>query len=181
MIMANIGTTITPWQIFFQQSAVVDKGMDVHDIKFGKIDTFAGSFSHGPGGDLHHHRHGRRLLLPHGRRSRSSDAKQTAEALSPLLAAGGGRMGAAAVRHRPVRRRFPRRALHLAFHLVGGGRGVRLGPLAEPERSRCALVLRDLPADARDRRSRGADPGRTADHDHDVRPGGGGDTACRRR
>ena len=44
MIMANIGTTITPWQIFFQQSAVVDKGMDVRDIRFGKIDTFAGSF-----------------------------------------------------------------------------------------------------------------------------------------
>ena len=44
LIMANIGTTITPWQIFFQQSAVVDKGMDVRDIKAGKIDTFFGSF-----------------------------------------------------------------------------------------------------------------------------------------
>jgi NRAMP (natural resistance-associated macrophage protein)-like metal ion transporter len=43
LVMANIGTTITPWQIFFQQSAVVDKGMDVKDVKFGKIDTFAGS------------------------------------------------------------------------------------------------------------------------------------------
>lgn len=43
LIMANIGTTITPWQIFFQQSAVVDKGMDVRDIKYGKIDTFVGS------------------------------------------------------------------------------------------------------------------------------------------
>jgi Mn2+/Fe2+ NRAMP family transporter len=43
LIMANIGTTITPWQIFFQQSAVVDKGMDVGDIKAGKIDTFIGS------------------------------------------------------------------------------------------------------------------------------------------
>jgi len=43
LIMADIGTTITPWQIFFQQSAVVDKGMDVRDVKFGKIDTFAGS------------------------------------------------------------------------------------------------------------------------------------------
>ena len=30
--MANIGTTITPWQVFFQQSAVVDKGMDIKDI-----------------------------------------------------------------------------------------------------------------------------------------------------
>jgi Mn2+/Fe2+ NRAMP family transporter len=43
LIMANIGTTITPWQIFFQQSAVVDKGMDVRDIKLGKIDTFVGA------------------------------------------------------------------------------------------------------------------------------------------
>ena len=43
LIMANIGTTITPWQIFFQQSAVVDKGMDVADIRAGKIDTFIGS------------------------------------------------------------------------------------------------------------------------------------------
>jgi Mn2+/Fe2+ NRAMP family transporter len=44
MVMANIGTTITPWQIFFQQSAVVDKGMDERDIKLGKVDTFLGSF-----------------------------------------------------------------------------------------------------------------------------------------
>jgi NRAMP (natural resistance-associated macrophage protein)-like metal ion transporter len=43
LIMANIGTTITPWQIFFQQSAVVDKGVDVRDMKYGKIDTFAGA------------------------------------------------------------------------------------------------------------------------------------------
>jgi Mn2+/Fe2+ NRAMP family transporter len=44
LIMANIGTTITPWQIFFQQSAVVDKGMDIKDIKYGKFDTLFGSF-----------------------------------------------------------------------------------------------------------------------------------------
>ncbi len=43
LIMANIGTTITPWQIFFQQSAVVDKGMDIRDVKMGKLDTLAGS------------------------------------------------------------------------------------------------------------------------------------------
>jgi Mn2+/Fe2+ NRAMP family transporter len=43
LIMANIGTTITPWQIFFQQSAVVDKGMDVRDVKMGKIDTMVGA------------------------------------------------------------------------------------------------------------------------------------------
>ncbi|MBI2795279.1 MAG: divalent metal cation transporter [Gemmatimonadetes bacterium] len=43
LVMANIGTTITPWQIFFQQSAVVDKGMDIKDIAFGKIDTLFGA------------------------------------------------------------------------------------------------------------------------------------------
>jgi NRAMP (natural resistance-associated macrophage protein)-like metal ion transporter len=42
IILANIGTTITPWQIFFQQSSVVDKGLDLHDIKFGKLDTLVG-------------------------------------------------------------------------------------------------------------------------------------------
>ncbi len=41
--MANIGTTIAPWMVFFQQSAVVDKGMDEKDIPFGKVDTFIGA------------------------------------------------------------------------------------------------------------------------------------------
>lgn len=43
IVLANIGTTITPWQVFFQQSSVVDKGLDIKDVRFGKIDTFAGS------------------------------------------------------------------------------------------------------------------------------------------
>jgi NRAMP (natural resistance-associated macrophage protein)-like metal ion transporter len=42
-LMANIGTTIAPWMIFFQQSAVVDKGMDEKDIPFGKVDTLVGA------------------------------------------------------------------------------------------------------------------------------------------
>jgi Mn2+/Fe2+ NRAMP family transporter len=41
--MANIGTTIAPWMIFFQQSAVVDKGMQEKDMLWGKIDTGVGS------------------------------------------------------------------------------------------------------------------------------------------
>jgi NRAMP (natural resistance-associated macrophage protein)-like metal ion transporter len=43
IVLANIGTTIAPWMIFFQQSAVVDKGIDVKDIKWGKLETFVGS------------------------------------------------------------------------------------------------------------------------------------------
>lgn len=42
-LMANIGTTIAPWMIFFQQSAIVDKGMLEKDIPWGKVDTFIGS------------------------------------------------------------------------------------------------------------------------------------------
>ena len=42
--MANIGTTIAPWMIFFQQSSVVDKGMTEKDISFGKFDTAVGAF-----------------------------------------------------------------------------------------------------------------------------------------
>lgn len=42
-LMANIGTTIAPWMIFFQQSAVVDKGMKEKDIGWGQADTFLGS------------------------------------------------------------------------------------------------------------------------------------------
>jgi len=33
--MANIGTTIAPWMLFFQQSAVVDKGTKEKDMPGG--------------------------------------------------------------------------------------------------------------------------------------------------
>ena len=42
-LMANIGTTIAPWMLYFQQSAVVDKGMREKDIPWGKFDTAVGS------------------------------------------------------------------------------------------------------------------------------------------
>jgi NRAMP (natural resistance-associated macrophage protein)-like metal ion transporter len=89
IILANIGTTIAPWMLFFQQSAVVDKGLDIHDIKFGKMETFVGSvstcvvavfiiiaaaaafFYHNPP-----------III--------EDARQTAEAIVPLLPAGQG-------------------------------------------------------------------------------------------
>ncbi|MDA8387995.1 MAG: divalent metal cation transporter [Nitrospiraceae bacterium] len=43
LLMANIGTTIAPWMLFFQQSSVVDKGLHEKDIVFGKLDTALGS------------------------------------------------------------------------------------------------------------------------------------------
>ena len=44
-LMANIGTTIAPWMLFFQQSSVVDKGLKEKDIGFGRLDTIIGAFA----------------------------------------------------------------------------------------------------------------------------------------
>ena len=43
-LMANVGTTIAPWMVFFQQSAVVDKGLKEKDIPWGQLDTAIGAF-----------------------------------------------------------------------------------------------------------------------------------------
>lgn len=43
LIMANIGATVTPWMLFFQQSATVDKGLTRSDIPEGRIDTGLGA------------------------------------------------------------------------------------------------------------------------------------------
>ena len=44
LLMANVGTTIAPWMIFFQQSSVVDKSLKQKDIPYERIDTAVGSF-----------------------------------------------------------------------------------------------------------------------------------------
>jgi Mn2+/Fe2+ NRAMP family transporter len=43
LILATIGATVTPWMLFFQQSAVVDKGMQPRDIGAGRFDTLLGA------------------------------------------------------------------------------------------------------------------------------------------
>lgn len=43
IVLADIGATVTPWMLFFQQSATVDKGMTRKDIYFGRIDTVLGA------------------------------------------------------------------------------------------------------------------------------------------
>jgi len=43
LILANVGATVTPWMIFFQQSAVVDKGLVRADLQQGRLDTAIGA------------------------------------------------------------------------------------------------------------------------------------------
>lgn len=43
ILVADIGATVTPWMLFFQQSAVVDKGLTPADVRHGRIDTALGA------------------------------------------------------------------------------------------------------------------------------------------
>jgi Mn2+/Fe2+ NRAMP family transporter len=43
LLASTIGATVTPWMIFFQQSASADKGMTPRDIGHGRYDTAAGA------------------------------------------------------------------------------------------------------------------------------------------
>jgi Mn2+/Fe2+ NRAMP family transporter len=45
VILANLGTTIAPWMLFFQQSSVVDKGLTPDDVRHGQWDTALGTLA----------------------------------------------------------------------------------------------------------------------------------------
>jgi Mn2+/Fe2+ NRAMP family transporter len=88
IILSDIGATVTPWMLFFQQSATVDKGLTTKDIHFGRLDTFWGAtlaalaalatiVATAP-------------LFAHQMSADNFEAAQFAEALKPLI----GRFGA---------------------------------------------------------------------------------------
>ena len=133
-MMANIGTTIAPWMIFFQQSAVVDKQMKEKDIPWGKFDTIVGAIftiivavfviivDRDP--SLWH---GHRECSP-GRPGHHGDTP----------------VGGDTSRHRPFRCRVPGSDLYRAHKFVGIWRGFRVGALAELQGEGGVLVLRLL-------------------------------------
>lgn len=43
LIASNIGAVIMPWMIFYQQSATVDKGLQLSDLGFARFDTMLGA------------------------------------------------------------------------------------------------------------------------------------------
>jgi Mn2+/Fe2+ NRAMP family transporter len=43
LLASTIGATVTPWMIFFQQSASADKGMTPDDVRHGRYDTALGA------------------------------------------------------------------------------------------------------------------------------------------
>ncbi len=91
LVSANIGAVIMPWMVFYQQSAVVEKGFTVADLAAARADTAFGSIltqlimaavlvSAG-------------AALSHGGSNTSLDTvPQIADALTPLLGDRGGRL-----------------------------------------------------------------------------------------
>lgn len=43
LVIAIVGTTIAPWQLFFQQSCIADKRLRFSDLKWARLDTLLGA------------------------------------------------------------------------------------------------------------------------------------------
>ena len=43
MLAANVGAVIMPWMVFYQQGAVIDKGLDTRHLRHARLDTLWGS------------------------------------------------------------------------------------------------------------------------------------------
>ncbi len=150
MAIALVGTTIAPWQLFFQQSCVADKRLRFADLRLARLDTFLGAVAVVVFAGLHDA--GGRRAAPAGRRLHRPRAD--------------GR-GAGAV-DRPARadahpaddgqRRPARRHRDLALLGLGLRRGDGLAHHPAVADQRGAGVLRDLRRLRRARRRAGADP-----------------------
>ena len=74
LIIAIVGTTVAPWQLFFQQSNIVDKRITPRWINYERVDTLVGRRGGG--------RRGRRADLRHRLRA-SRDAATSAHSPTP--------------------------------------------------------------------------------------------------
>jgi Mn2+/Fe2+ NRAMP family transporter len=43
LVIAIVGTTVAPWQLFFQQSCIADKRLRFSDVRWARLDTFLGA------------------------------------------------------------------------------------------------------------------------------------------
>jgi Mn2+/Fe2+ NRAMP family transporter len=88
LAMSNIGATVTPWMLFFQQGAVVDKGLQPRDIRAGRTDTLLGTLLAAAFGIAA--LVATAPLFAHGIKTEDFQAAQFAQALQPWI----GRVGA---------------------------------------------------------------------------------------
>ena len=43
LVAANVGAVVMPWMVFYQQAAILDKGITVRDLRFARINTAIGA------------------------------------------------------------------------------------------------------------------------------------------
>ncbi len=43
LLAASLGTSVMPWTVFYQQSALIDKGLGIADMRMARIDTLLGA------------------------------------------------------------------------------------------------------------------------------------------
>ena len=150
LMVALVGTTITPYMQFYLQSAVAEKAIDEEELRLEQADAIGGAIWTNviavfivvataldalPRHDRHGGRGGRRPS-PRRRRPRHD-----------------------AVRRRALRCERARCDDHADLDGLRDLRGVRLGIRRRQALRRCAGVLRDLHVRARVRRARRPDPG----------------------
>jgi Mn2+/Fe2+ NRAMP family transporter len=90
IVLADIGATVTPWMLFFQQSATVDKGMTSKDIRFGRIDTVLGAILASAAAIATILATAPLFVFAHQMSADNFEAGQFAQALQPII----GRFGA---------------------------------------------------------------------------------------
>ena len=175
LIIGIVGTTVAPWQLFFQQSYVVDKRITPRFIRYEKVDLWIGIVIVVVGAAA--------LMGATAAAFAGTPAAghfTDATGLAHGIAAHAGRVAGVvfavalldAVHHRGVR--------GLAVHRVRGRRHARPQALAAPRVPPGQGLLRDLRRADRGGRGHRAHPRRAARPDHRGRPGAGGRAAAGR-
>ena len=142
LIIAIVGTTIAPWQLFFQQSCVAEKRLRFADLKWARLDTLIGAvFSILVAGAMmltgafayNHH-------IPF------TDPAQLAQSIATVLPHRSGSLPPPRHPSPDGQRRRPRHHRHLARQRLGLRRGRRLGALPPQKALGSSRLLRRLRA-----------------------------------
>ena len=162
-LMANIGTTIAPWMLFFQQSSVVDKGLKEKDIPWGRFDTLLGSIVTVVVAIF--------IVLLTGTILKGVAIDDAAQASALVMEKNkwAGAMMAIGLFDAGLLGGD----LYFARHLLGLRRDFRLGAFAQRKNQGSALVLLLLSLRPYHRRSGRSDPRRPISLDYAVRASGG--------
>ena len=143
LIIAIVGTTVAPWQLFFQQSNVIDKRITPRFIKYERGDTTLGAFVVVVGAAV--------ILIAGVYAVRDTEPGRALHrrARRRQRAQGQERPARRAVRDLPAGRQHHRRRGRDPVHQLRVRRRVRAEALAAPQLARRQAVLRHLRRDDR--------------------------------